>query len=109
MEKYAIIQLDGKQFWVEEGDVFEVNRQKDLDVDVLFYFDGNSIYVGEPELEDVEVDAEIVEDKKAKKIEVIRFKNKSHYRRKRGHRQPISVVKINSIKKSRKSVKKESK
>lgn len=102
MEKYAVIQLDGKQFRVEEGDVFEVNRQSKLDIDVLFYFDGKSIKIGEPTLDKVKVDAEILEDKKADKIDVIRFKNKAHYRKKKGHRQPVSVVKINSIKKESK-------
>lgn len=104
MDKYAIIKLGGKQFWVEEGDQFELERQDNLDdLEVLFYFDGNSIRVGEPTLEKVEVDAEIIENKKGKKVEVIRFKNKSHYRRKRGHRQPMSVVKINKIVRSRSS------
>lgn len=102
MKKYAVIQLDGKQFRVEEGDVFAVNRQDNLNFDVLLYGDSKSIEIGEPNLKNIKIDAKIIENKKADKIDVIRFKNKSHYRRKKGHRQPISVIEINSIKKESK-------
>lgn len=102
MKKYAVIQFDGTQFRVEEGDVFAVNRQDNLDFDVFLYADGRGVNVGKPTLDNIKIDAEIIENKKAEKINVIRFKNKSHYRRKRGHRQPVSVVKINSIKKETK-------
>jgi len=85
---------------VSEGDTFEIERQpKPLSLDVLFYSDGDEIIVGKPTITDVKVDAEIVEEKKDKKIRVARFKSKSRYRRVRGHRQPLSVVKVNKISK----------
>lgn len=94
MKKYAVIQLSGKQFLVNNGDVWEVERQpKSPKIDVLMYFDGKKYNIGEPTLKDTPVKVTNIEDKKAKKIRVARFKSKSRYRKVKGHRQPISVVK----------------
>jgi large subunit ribosomal protein L21 len=95
--KYAIVKLGGKQFKITEGLKFDVERQSDLVFDVLYYTDGKEILVGEPVLTDIVVKAKIVEDKKARKIRVARYKSKSRYRRVQGHKQPISVIEIESI------------
>jgi large subunit ribosomal protein L21 len=97
MDKFAIIQLGGKQFKVAVGDFFEVERQSKLDIKVLSYFDGKKLEIGEPTVSGIEVKAKILEDKLAPKINVMRFKSKSRYRKKKGHRQPMSVVEITSI------------
>jgi large subunit ribosomal protein L21 len=95
MEKYAVIQLSGKQYLVRDGDVFEVERQeKQPKFDVLVYFDGKKHQIGEPILRDTPVKLTNVEDKKDEKIRVARFKSKSRYRKVKGHRQPISVLKV---------------
>lgn len=98
MEKYAVIKLGSKQFLVQEGDVIELERQeKPLKIEILFYSDGQKTVIGEPEIKDISVKAEVVEEKFGKKVRVARFKKKSRYERVRGHRQPMSVVKIEKI------------
>lgn len=97
MNKYAVIKLGGKQLKVSEGDVFEIERQKKLNIDVLMYSDGKSVKVGTPVLKDISVTANILEDKLDKRVIVARYKSKSRYRKRKGHRQPISVVKISKI------------
>ena len=82
---------------VKEGDVLEITRQESLNCPVMFYRDDKETRVGMPYLEDIYVDLEKLEDKKDNKIVVARFRAKSRHRRKRGHRQPISVVKVKSI------------
>lgn len=98
MDKYAVIKLASKQYLVHEGDVIELERQeKPLKIEVLFYSDGDKNNIGEPELKDVSVKAIVVEEKLGKKVRVARFKKKSRYERVRGHRQPISIIKIEKI------------
>jgi len=98
MEKYAVIKLGGKQFLVEEGTQFKIERQESLKPEVLLYSDGKKVSVGEPVLTDVSVKMEFVkEDAKAPKIRVARFRSKSRHRRVKGHQQPISIVKVASI------------
>lgn len=82
---------------VKEDDVLEVTRQNELVNKVLFYKNDSEVKVGTPYLEDVLVGLEKLEDKKDKKVVVARFRAKSRHRRKVGHRQPISVVKVKSI------------
>ena len=68
MEKYAVIKLGGKQFMVEEGTQFRVERQKALNPEVLLFSDGKKILVGEPVLSEITVKMEFVEqDTKAPK------------------------------------------
>lgn len=98
MEKYAVIKLASKQYLVREGDVVELERQeKPLKIEVLFYCDGDENTIGEPEVSGVSVKASVIEEKLGKKVRVARFKKKSRYERVRGHRQPISIVKIEKI------------
>jgi len=98
MEKYAVIKLASKQYLVREGDVIELERQeKPLKIEVLFYSDGEKRTIGEPEVSGIVVKASVLEEKLGKKVRVARFKKKSRYERVRGHRQPISIVKIEKI------------
>lgn len=82
---------------VKEGDTLEVTRQSELVCKTLFYKTDSETKVGTPYLEDIVVDLEKLEDKKDAKVVVARYKSKSRYRRKKGHRQPISVIKVKSI------------
>ena len=110
MEKYAVIKLASKQYLVREGDVIELERQeKPLKIEVLFYSDGDKRTIGEPEVQGVVVKATVVEEKLGKKVRVARFKKKSRYERVRGHRQPISIVKIEKIGTGKEEEPKESK
>lgn len=99
MEKYAIIKLGGKQFMVREGDQFRIERQSSLNMYVLLFSDGKTVMVGSPIVEGVKIKGEIVKgaDPKGTKIRVGRFRNKSRHRRIKGHTQPMSTIKINSI------------
>jgi large subunit ribosomal protein L21 len=98
MEKYAVIKLASKQFLVHEGDVLELERQKQpLDIKVLFYSDGEKSNIGEPEVSGITVKATVLEEKMGKKVRVARFKSKSRYDKVKGHRQPVSIIKIEKI------------
>lgn len=78
--------------------MIEVERQKTpLKISALMYSDGSKKLIGEPELKEVDVKASIVEEKLGKKIRVARFKKKSGYEKVKGHRQLISIIKIDKI------------
>ena len=100
---YAIIQTGGKQYRVKEGDLVDVDR---LDGDtgqqvsfekVLFVSDQERVYWGTPILDRVRVIATIAEQGKQDKVVVFKFKRRKMYRRKRGHRQLVTRVKIDQI------------
>ena len=97
--KYAVIKLDGKQFKVSEGQKIKVNRQPKITVQVLPYSNGNELLIGNPFLTDIQVKTSILGDEKGKKVTIQRFKAKSRYRVKKGHRQPLTVVRIDQINK----------
>lgn len=95
---YSIIALAGRQFLVREGDVLEVTKQDTLNPKVLLYrSDSEEVQVGTPYLQNVRVELEKIEDKKGKKTVISRFRAKSRHRRKVGHRQEVSVVKVKKI------------
>jgi len=101
--KYAVIQLAGKQYKVEEGETISVNKiegkaKTKLKLDqVLLVVDGKKVSLGQPLVKGAIVSAEIVEQKKDKKIRVAKYKAKSKYRKVQGHRQLITCVKIVKI------------
>jgi len=97
MTKYAIINIGGKQFKVTEGEVFQVERQQELNINVVAYYNGKEVIFGNPFLTNVKVEAVIEENKLAPKVTIQRFKAKSRHRRKKGHRQPMTVVRVESI------------
>lgn len=104
---YAVIELSGSQFLVSEGDKLKVNRlSKDegetFSLAPLLLVSEGEVFIGQPNVENALVELKILEHKKDKKIEVRRFKSKSRYRRKKGHRQPISLVEVAKIKKGTK-------
>ena len=103
MEKYAVIKLGSKQYLVHEGDEIELERQKSpLKIDVLLYADESDVLIGNPYLSVVSVKTSVLEEKLGKKVRVARFKKKSRYDKVKGHRQPVSVVKIDKISNSEK-------
>ncbi|HXK52536.1 50S ribosomal protein L21 [Candidatus Nomurabacteria bacterium] len=101
--KYAVIQLGGKQLRVQEGDVFEIERQNEINLEVLMYSEEGILLLDAESLKGVTVKTTILEQKRDDKIRVARFKSKSRYRKVKGHKQPISVVKIDSISVGKKS------
>ena len=108
--KYAIIALGGRQFIVEEGLEIDLERQDNPEADVLFYKDDKTTLVGNPILKDIKVKLSKVRDYK-EKTDILRFKSKSRHTRRKGHKQPMSILKVDSItyKKGKKSSKEEDK
>ena len=89
--------------------MLRVTHQSEPSAKVLFYKNDAQAKVGTPYLDDITVDLEKLEDKKDKKVMVARFRAKSRHRRKIGHRQEISVLKVKSISESAKATKKSTK
>lgn len=103
---FAVIETGGKQYKVEPGDTLvieklsgEYKKGDAISFDkVLLVADGEETKIGTPYVSGAVVEAEFEEDGRKKKISVIRFRAKSRYFKKRGHRQPYSKVKIKAIK-----------
>lgn len=100
----AIIKTQGRQFTVTEGDVLIVNRYQDTQNgatvvinDVLSVGEGESIRFGNPLVEGASVQATILENKRGEKVRIFKKKRRKGYRNRRGHRQELSVIKIDSI------------
>ncbi|MDR1665863.1 MAG: 50S ribosomal protein L21 [Puniceicoccales bacterium] len=99
----AVIKAQGKQLTVTEGDIFKVNRYPGESgslfeiKEVLSIEDGEAVRWGYPFVEGARVCLKILENKKAKKQLIWKRKRRKGYRRKRGHRQALSVVKVESI------------
>ena len=103
MSDYAVIKTGGKQYFVRSGDVVQVERLPydtgDLVklTDVLLLSTDGVIKIGTPFVEGVSVDAEVTENSRRKKIVVFKYKNKTRYRRKQGHRQEYTELKITDL------------
>ena len=99
---YAIIATGGKQYRVSEGDeifVEKLDAQNDSAVsfDALLVGEGEDVKVGTPIVDGVKVEGTVVGQVKGEKIIVFKYKSKKNYRRKQGHRQPYTKVKITKI------------
>ena len=100
---YAIVNTGGKQYKIRQGDVLRVEKipgeiGSPVSFDrVLMVSDGENIRIGRPTLDDVPVKGHIVEQGKGTKIIVFKYKRRKRYRRKLGHRQQYTAVKIDSI------------
>ena len=100
---FAIINIAGKQFRVEEGDQIKVphlstDAGKSLAFDkVLLINDGKKVQLGSPLLSNVSISATVVEHGRGKKIRIFKKKRRKGYRRNNGHRQNYSLIKIDSI------------
>ena len=99
---YAIVEISGKQYKVQENDVVDValqGEEKNIEIDkVLLISDGEKKVVGTPYVENASVVAEIVETIKSEKLVVFKYSPKKDSRRKMGHRQKLSRIKIKGIK-----------
>lgn len=100
---YAIIETGGKQFKVEEGDIIDVELLNTEDAtvkfeNVLFFTDGNECKVGLPHVEKCVVLGQPLEEVKGPKVIAFKYKRRKSFRKKVGHRQKYSRVKITDIK-----------
>jgi large subunit ribosomal protein L21 len=100
---YAIIQTGGKQYRVAEGDVISIEKLEIADGEtvifdsVLTIVKEGEVVIGKPLVVGAKVSAKVVDHGREKKILVFRYKAKSNYRRRQGHRQPFTKVVIEKI------------
>ncbi len=100
---YAIIESGGKQYRAEPGKMLSLEKlagEKGAQVEltkVLLVADGDSVKVGTPTVEGAKVVSEIVRQGRGQKISVFKFKKRKKYRRRTGHRQSITTVRIKEI------------
>ena len=100
---YAVVSTGGKQYKVQQGETLRIEKipgevgSKVTFDKVLMVADGENVRLGQPLLEKAAVLASIVEQDKAKKILVFKYKRRKRYRRKAGHRQPFTAIRIDGI------------
>lgn len=100
---YAVVATGGKQYKVQQGDVLRVEKLTgDIGSEIAFeqvllFSDGEKVQIGQPVLDGVVVKGHIIEQGKSKKILVFKYKRRKRYRRKQGHRQQYTAVKIDAI------------
>jgi large subunit ribosomal protein L21 len=100
---YAIVESGGKQFRVRTGqvintDLLHVEKGTEVELSpVLMISDGDEVIIGTPEVQGAKVIATCLEEGKARKIIIFRYKNKVRERRKTGHRQPYTRLLIKEI------------
>lgn len=100
----ATIQTHGKQYTVQEGDVLTMNRYPETEAgaklelsEVLTVGEGENFKLGKPFVEGAKVTATILENKRGRKVLIFKKRSKKGSQRTRGHRQELSVIKIDSI------------
>ncbi|MDR2445272.1 MAG: 50S ribosomal protein L21 [Spirochaetaceae bacterium] len=99
---YAIIEFKGKQYKVEKGAVLKVDRIDgepgvQINIDSVLLVSDETVSVGAPYVAGAKVQAVLESHGKDRKIIVFKYKPKKDYRRKRGHRQQFSLIKIENI------------
>ena len=101
---YAIIQTGGKQYKVKAGEILKIERLEDSKPEtkiefkeILAYGDDKTIEVGSPVVEGAKVEADLVENGKNRTILIFKKRRRQNSRRKNGHRQQYSLIRINKI------------
>ncbi|SNS51056.1 large subunit ribosomal protein L21 [Micrococcales bacterium KH10] len=99
---YAIVKAGGRQEKVSVGDIVVVDRLgsqpgDSVELPALLLVDGEAVTTDAAKLSKVKVTAEVVRDEKGPKIDILRYKNKTGYRRRQGHRSKLTRLKITSI------------
>ncbi len=99
---YALVEFKGKQYKAEKDALLKVDRIKAevgsaLDIDSVLLVSGDNITVGAPYVQGAKVSAVVESHKKDPKIIVFKYKSKKDYRRKNGHRQQYSYIRIKDI------------
>ena len=99
---YAIVRTGGKQYRVAEGDVIEVEKLAGelgaaVSLSAVLLVDGDRLVSDADQLAGVAVTGEVVAHTKGPKIRIHKFKNKTGYHKRQGHRQPLTQVKVTGI------------
>ena len=99
---YALVEFKGKQYKAEKGALLKVDKidaepGAAIDIDSVLLVSGDTVSVGSPYVQGAKVAATVESHGKGDKIVVFKYKPKKDYRRKQGHRQPYSIIKIGDI------------
>jgi large subunit ribosomal protein L21 len=102
MQMYALVEFKGKQYKAETGALLKVDKidaepGTALDIDTVLLVSGETVTVGSPYVQGAKVSATVESHGKDDKIIVFKYKPKKDYRRKQGHRQQYSIIKIGAI------------
>lgn len=101
--KYAIVEISGKQFWVETGKFYDFNKiptelGKEIILNrVLLFNNEGNLFIGQPYLENVKIQGKILQHLRGKKTIIYKMRSKKKTRRKQGHRQELTRVLIEDI------------
>ena len=100
---YAIVKTGGKQYKVAVGDIVEVEKLDgepgaELSFPALLVVDGDDVTTDAAKLAEVSVTGKVVAQTKGPKIRIHKFKNKTGYHKRQGHRQKLTVLKVTGIK-----------
>ena len=99
---YAVIATGGKQYKVSEGDVIKVEKLgveagETYTFDQVLLVSGDEVKIGAPTVAGATVEADVINNVKGKKVIVYKYKRKTGYHKKNGHRQQLTAVKITKI------------
>jgi large subunit ribosomal protein L21 len=99
---YAVIKTGGKQYRVSEGDRLRIEKLvgdtgSSVTFDEVLMLGGDKVAVGKPLVAGAKVTAKIVNQDRAKKVIIFKFRRRKNYRRKRGHRQPFTEILITGV------------
>jgi large subunit ribosomal protein L21 len=99
---YALVEFKGKQYKAEKGALLKVDRidaepGTAVDIDSVLLVSGDTVTVGAPYVKGARVSAKVESHEKGKKVIVFKYMPKKDYRRKQGHRQQYSIIKIEDI------------
>ena len=101
---YAVIQTGGKQYKVKSGQILKIEKLPGIKADakiefkeILAYGDDKSIELGEPTVSGAKVEAELLKNGKERTVLIFKKRRRKNSRRKNGHRQQFSLIRINKI------------
>ena len=101
---YAVIQTGGKQYKVKSGEILKIEKLSDVKTDtkiefkeILAYGDNKNIEIGNPIVQGAKVEANLIKNSKNRTVLIFKKRRRQNSRRKNGHRQEYSLIKINKI------------
>jgi large subunit ribosomal protein L21 len=101
--KYAIIEISGRQFWVETGKYYDFNRISEKEGTpisinkILLVNDNGNTFIGTPYIENIKIEATIIKHLRGQKLIVYKMRPKKKTRKKQGHRQDLTRIFIEKI------------
>ena len=103
LKMFAVIKTGGLQYCVKPGDVIKINKidvepENSIEVsEVLMFSDDKNTKIGTPQVSDVSVKLQVLRQMRNEKVVIFKKHRRHNYRRKKGHRQPMTLVKVTDI------------